>query len=153
MNRLYRSGITDLHAHHERRIAAEKAAQRAREEEALRAIEAARHGTLQQLVDAYVAHLEDHGKVSAPDVRSLFARHVPAELGRQRASLLTVACTERLTGCEPSDARHWRGHTSPTCGGRHPAKPAKPARARDTGSTPGHLGVGRARRPGARAAW
>jgi integrase len=86
--RLYRSGITDLHTHHERRVAAEKTAAREEEEAALRAIEEARHGTLQQLMDTYVAHLEHQGKSSARDVRTLFSRHVPAALARARASLL-----------------------------------------------------------------
>jgi integrase len=87
---LYRSGITDLHEHLARQAAAQAAAVRAQEEEALAALEAARHGTLQQLMDAYVAHLERHGKQSARDVRSLFPRHVPADLARQRAASLTV---------------------------------------------------------------
>jgi integrase len=90
LTRLHRNGTTDLHEHQLRTAAAHEAAIRAQEEEALRALEAARHGTLQQLMDAYVAHLEKHGKQSVRDVRSLFARHVPADLARQRAASLTV---------------------------------------------------------------
>src|SRR5208283_884960 len=57
---LYRNGILDLHAHFER--------QRAQEE--------ARRATLGHLLDTYTTHLEQLGKSSARDVKSILRKHV-----------------------------------------------------------------------------
>ena len=74
--RLYRDGVTDLHAHFERQRESEERARVAEEEAARRAAEDAKHGTLRQLLEVYVGHLEKHGKQSARDVRGIFSTHV-----------------------------------------------------------------------------
>ena len=74
--RLYRDGITDLHAHFERQRESEERARFAEEEAARRAAEDAKRGTLRQLLEVYVGHLDKHGKQSARDVRSIFNVHV-----------------------------------------------------------------------------
>ena len=90
---LHRNGVTDLHAHLERERAAAEREHQAAEAEARRATEDAQRGTLRQLLDAYVAHLERLGKQSAKDVRSIFARHVAdraPELLERKAAELSV---------------------------------------------------------------
>jgi integrase len=74
--RLYRDGVTDLHAHFERQRESEERARVAEEDAARRAAEDAKCGTLRQLLEVYVGHLEKHGKQSARDVRSIFNTHV-----------------------------------------------------------------------------
>lgn len=76
---LYRNGTTDLHAHLEREREAAERAIRAQEEAARRRAEDAKRGTLRQLLDAYIGHLERLGKQSARDVRSIFTTHVLEE--------------------------------------------------------------------------
>jgi integrase len=91
--RLYRDGVTDLHAHFERERESEERARAAEEEAARRAAEDAKHGTLRQLLDVYVGHLEKHGKQSARDVRSIFAVHVSEaapEVAERKATEVTV---------------------------------------------------------------
>jgi integrase len=91
--RLYRDGVTDLHAHFERQRESEERARAAEEEAARRAAEDAKHGTLRQLLDVYVGHLEKHGKQSARDVRSIFNAHVfeaAPEIAERKASEVSV---------------------------------------------------------------
>jgi integrase len=90
--RLYRDGVTDLHAHFERQRDSEERA-RAAEEAARRAAEDAKHGTLRELLEVYVSHLEKHGKQSARDVRSIFNAHVleaAPEIAERKATGVTV---------------------------------------------------------------
>ncbi len=88
---MYRGGASDLHGHLEREREAAERAQRAAAEAARRATEDAQRGTLRQLLDAYVAHLERQGKQSAKDVRSIFNKHIttvaPDLLERKAAEL------------------------------------------------------------------
>lgn len=79
LSAVYRGGVTDLHGHVEREREAAERARRAAEEAARRAAEDAQRGTLRQLLDAYVAHLERLGKQSTKDVRSIFTKHVLEE--------------------------------------------------------------------------
>jgi integrase len=91
--RLYRDGVTDLHAHFERQRESEERARAAEEEAARRAAEDARRGTLRQLLDVYVGHLEKHGKQSARDVRSIFTVHVfeaAPQIAERKATEVTV---------------------------------------------------------------
>jgi integrase len=93
LSALYRGGIEDLHAHVARRLEEEDASRRAAERAATYAAEQAKQGTLRQLLAAYVAYLEQSGKMSARDVRSIFDKHVlkaAAELGGRRASELSI---------------------------------------------------------------
>ena len=76
LSKLYRSGITDLHEHLEREREAADRARRASEVVAREAIADAQRGTLRQLLDVYVGHLQRQGKQSARDVRSIFDIHV-----------------------------------------------------------------------------
>ena len=73
---LYREGTTDLKGHLQRQREAEERAHKAQEEAERRAAEDALRGTLRQLLEAYVAHLERLGKQSVKDVRSIFTKHV-----------------------------------------------------------------------------
>jgi len=73
---IYRGGITDLKGHLERERAAAERQHQAAEEAARQAREAAQRSTLKQLLDAYIAHLERHGKPSAQDAKSIFNLHV-----------------------------------------------------------------------------
>lgn len=93
ISKLYQSGITDLHGHLERERQAAERARQAAEEAARRAQEEAGRGTLRQLLDAYVAHLERLGKQSVRDVRSIFDVHVfqaAPELAPRKAAEITV---------------------------------------------------------------
>ena len=91
ISKLYASGISDLHAHFERERQATERARIATEEAERRAREDAGRGTLRQLLDAYVGHLQRQGKQSARDVRSIFDGHVceaaPDLLERKAAEL------------------------------------------------------------------
>ena len=90
---LYRSGVTDLHGHLEREREAAARAQQAAQEAARRATEDAQRGTLRQLLDAYVAHLERQAKPSSKDVRSIFTKHVievAPDLGGRKATECSV---------------------------------------------------------------
>lgn len=79
LSAVYRGGVTDLHGHVEREREAAERARRAAEEAARRAAEDAQRGTLRQLLEAYIAHLERLGKQSTKDVRSIFTKHVLEE--------------------------------------------------------------------------
>jgi hypothetical protein len=72
----YRDDVSDLHVHFERLRESEEPERSAREEAARCAAEDAEPGTLRQLLEVYVGHLEKHGKQSAKDVRSIFNAHV-----------------------------------------------------------------------------
>src|SRR5215469_7943881 len=76
LSTLYRSGVTDLHAHFERQRAQAERVRKAEEDSARRAQEDAHRSTLKQLLDLYVGHLRRQGKQSARDVRSIFETHV-----------------------------------------------------------------------------
>lgn len=76
LSAIYRGGTTDLHDHVQREREAAERTRRGAEEAAQRAAEDAQRGTLKQLLDAYVAHLEQLGKQSTKDVRSIFTKHV-----------------------------------------------------------------------------
>lgn len=95
LSKIYQSGITDIHGHLERELAAAERARQAEEEAARRAAEESRRGTLRQLLTAYVEHLERSGKVSAGEVRGVFDRHVvesdagKAIIDRKAAELVT----------------------------------------------------------------
>lgn len=73
---LYRSGITDLKGHFEREHEAAERKRRAEQEAAKRAEEERQRGTLRQLLEAYIDHLEREGKQAAKDVRSILTKHV-----------------------------------------------------------------------------
>jgi integrase len=93
LSALYRSGVHDLHSHIERQLQAKEDARRAAEIAATDAAEDAKRGTLRQLLSAYVSHLEQAGKMSAKDVRSIFDKHVfkaSTELGGRKASELSI---------------------------------------------------------------
>jgi len=93
VSKVYRSGVTDLHGHLQREHEAAERAHQAERDAAKRAQEDAQRGTLKQLLDAYVAHLERQGKQSSRDVRSIFDKHVleaAPELGERKAATLTV---------------------------------------------------------------
>ena len=76
LSRLYRSGVTDLHAHYVRQRALHAQAHREAEEKARRAAESAQRSSLKRLLEAYVAHLRRSGKQAAKDVNSIFTVHV-----------------------------------------------------------------------------
>jgi integrase len=98
---LYRDGTTNLHAHFERQRETEERIRKAEEEAARRAVEEAQRGTLRQLLDAYVGHLEKHGKQSAKDVRSIFNLHVfeaAPELATRKATEVNLDDFVRLIG-------------------------------------------------------
>lgn len=90
---IYRGGMTDLKGHIEREREATERQHRAAEEAARQAQEAAQRSTLKQLLDAYVAHLERHGKPSARDAKSIFNLHVfgaAPELGACKAAEVSM---------------------------------------------------------------
>lgn len=98
---MYRDGTPDLHAHFERQRADEEQVHKDKEEATRRAAEEAERGTLRQLLDAYVGHLEKQGKQSAPDVRSIFNVHVLAaapDIAARKASDVKVDDFVRLIG-------------------------------------------------------
>jgi integrase len=76
LSKLYQAGVTDLHEHLAREKEKAERARKAEDEAARSAREDAQSGTLQQLLNAYVAHLERQGKQSAGDVESIFRKHV-----------------------------------------------------------------------------
>ena len=91
-SKLYQSGKHDLRAYLEHQAAEEKtqieAAARARTE----AERQAKAGSLQKLMDGYIAHLTRQGKQSAQDVRNIFRRNVADEfphLAAMRAADIT----------------------------------------------------------------
>ena len=98
---LYRDGVTDLHAHFEHQRESEERTRAAEEEAARRVAEEAEHGTLRELLTAYVGHLEKQGKQSAKDVRSIFNTHVfdaAPETAARKASEVKVDDFVRLIG-------------------------------------------------------
>ena len=93
LSRLYRDGVRDLHEHLERQRAATERALRAQDEAATRFAEESQRSTLRQLLEAYVSHLEQAGKQSARDVRSIFTQHVieaVPDLAERKAAELTI---------------------------------------------------------------
>src|SRR5580698_2992447 len=87
LSTLYRNGVKDLHSHVESQLEDEADARKAAELAVAIAAEEAKRGTLKQLLSAYVKHLEQAGKMSAKDVRSIFDKHVfkaSAELGGRK---------------------------------------------------------------------
>lgn len=93
LSALYRSGVTDLHAHLERERQAAETARQAAEEAARREQEAALRSTLKQLLDTYVGHLDRLRKPSARDAKSIFETHVyeaDAELATKKAAEVTI---------------------------------------------------------------
>lgn len=93
LSALLRSGITDVHSHLERQRTEEEEKRKAAEDATKREWEAAQRSTFQQLLEAYVVHLENLGKQSAADVRSIFTLHVYAaapELTSQKAADISV---------------------------------------------------------------
>ena len=98
---LLRAGVTDLHAHLRREQEAREREVREAEEAARRAAEDAKRGTLAQLCDAYVAHLEHQGKQAKGDVKSIFTLHVQeadAELSARRAAEIEPEAIAGLIG-------------------------------------------------------
>jgi hypothetical protein len=73
---LYRTGVLDLHAHFERQRADQERARKSQEEAQQRAQEEAQRATLGHLLNAYITHLEQLGKSSARDVKSILRKHV-----------------------------------------------------------------------------
>jgi len=93
LSALYRSGVDDLHLHLERQRQAEMDLRKGAELAALTAAEAAKRGTLKQLLTAYIGYLETSGKTSARDVRSIFSKHVfeaSSEISGLKASELSI---------------------------------------------------------------
>lgn len=93
LSALFRSGATDLHAHFEREREADERRHREAAEAARRAEDERQRGTLKQLVETYVAHLERQNKQATKDARSILTKHIiegdPA-LAARRAAELTV---------------------------------------------------------------
>ena len=98
---LLRAGVTDLHAHLRREQEARERAAREADKAARRAAEDAKRGTLTQLCEAYVAHLEHQGKQAKGDVKSIFTLHVQeadAELAARRAAEIDPEAFAGLIG-------------------------------------------------------
>jgi len=92
LSKLYQSGIRDLRSHLEHESAEQRtqmeASARARTEAERQAVS----GSLQKLMDGYIAHLERQGKQSAQDARNIFRRNVTEEFpnfATMRASEIT----------------------------------------------------------------
>jgi len=84
---VYRSGITDLHAHFEREREAAERVKQAEADAARRAAEESQRGTLRQLLSARVSFLNRRGSTnSAKDEESMFRRHVPNDLKGRKAT-------------------------------------------------------------------
>ena len=73
---LYRSGVLDLHGHFHRQRADQERARKSQEEARQRAQEEAQRATLGHLLNTYTTHLEQMGKSSAGDVKSILKKHV-----------------------------------------------------------------------------
>jgi integrase len=89
LGRVYRSGITDIHGYVDRDEATKRTNLETSQRAALREQQLAQSGSLQRLLDAYLAYLGRLGKVSVRDARSVF-KHVPASLLERRASELAM---------------------------------------------------------------
>ena len=90
---LYRGGVHDLNEHLGREREAAERARKAEEEEARRAQEDAHRSTLKQLLNAYIAYLQRHGKQSARDAKSILDRHVlqvAPDLGARKAADVSI---------------------------------------------------------------
>jgi len=74
--RLYLSGIKDLRGHLEAEQCARERSIRVAEEEARRQDDEAKRGSLRNLLNGYVEHLERAEKVDWKDVQSIFRLHV-----------------------------------------------------------------------------
>jgi len=93
LSRLYRDGVKNLHEHLKREREAAERARKAEDEAARRLTEESLRGTLRQLLDAYVTHLQRAGKQSARDIRSIFTQHVlraAPDLANRKAAEITV---------------------------------------------------------------
>jgi integrase len=97
LSKLYRSGVTDIHAHLEqqRTLIAQQQAQAAlaRQVEQMAAAEAVGHAerrSLRKFLTAYVEHLQ--GKPSAKDIANIFKNHVftDAALSERDATLIST---------------------------------------------------------------
>jgi hypothetical protein len=73
---LYRCGVLDLHAHFARQRADQEHARKSQEDAQQRAQEEAQRATLGHLLNTYTTHLEQLGKSSAGDVKSILRKHV-----------------------------------------------------------------------------
>lgn len=93
LSALHREIGRDLHDYFEEERGAQEAARKAEAEGRRRAEAEAKRSSLRELLTAYVAHLERHGKQSAGDVRRIFAAHVyqaEPELAERRAAEIPV---------------------------------------------------------------
>jgi hypothetical protein len=99
LSKLYRSGVTDIHAHFEQqRVANEEQqkhaalAREAGQAVAAKALLNAKRFSLRNFLHAYVDHLERAGKPSHKDVANIFKNHVfvDAELRERAASLVST---------------------------------------------------------------
>lgn len=112
---LYRSGVHDLNAHLEREREATERARKAEEEAARRAQEDAQRSTLKQLLNAYIAYLERHGKQSARDAKSIFDRHVlgaAPDLAARKAADVSV---DNFVGLIAKLTEAGKGRTAAKC--------------------------------------
>jgi hypothetical protein len=73
---LYRTGVLDLHGYFERQRADQELARKSQEEAQQRAQSEAQRATLGHLLNTYTTHLEQLGKSSAADVKSVLKKHV-----------------------------------------------------------------------------
>lgn len=76
LSRMYQSGIRDLKGHLEAEQQARARELKVGEENARRAEEEAKHGSLRNLLNGYTAHLERAEKTDVRDVKGLFRLHV-----------------------------------------------------------------------------
>lgn len=93
LSKLYRGGVRNLHEYVERERAAQERKYRDEQETARRAAEDKQRGTLRELLNTYIGHLERQGKYSAADARYILNRHViePApDLAARKALDLSV---------------------------------------------------------------
>lgn len=76
LERLYRSGIKDVRGHLEAEQRTRERGHLEAEENARRIEEAARQGSLRNLLNGYTDHLDRAGKLDARDVKGIFRLHV-----------------------------------------------------------------------------
>lgn len=99
LSKLYRNGVTDLHAYVEQqRIVIEQQqaqavlARQAEQEAAADAIGRAERRSLRKFLTAYVEHLRGLGKASAKDIANIFKNHVftDADISKRDATLIST---------------------------------------------------------------
>ncbi len=99
LSKLYRSGVTDIHAHfEEQRLLIEQQqaqallARQAEQDAAAQAVTDAARCSLRKFLTAYVEHLKAQGKPSAKDIANIFKNHVftDAALSERDARLLST---------------------------------------------------------------